>query len=467
MENVGILVVSYGSREVAMVDTLARSKNYNIKFYIADKQKNPFNFNIAEDHVVIPDLSIEKISDFARKYKDKIDFGIVGSEGPIIAGIRDKIETLGIPIVCPTKEFALEESKVRQRILLQECCPETNPEFKVFDPKKDGKRDEVKKKVFSWLDELKNEVAVKPDKPGYGKGVGVWGDHFKSREEIFEHFLSIYENGGTVIIEKKIDGEESSFQTFCDGKRIIPLPETRDHKRAFNDDKGPNTGGMGCYKDKEDFLPFMTKKNREKEIELVEKIFKKLRGKGTNDGLRGIPLYVAFMHSKDGPKILEINSRGGDPEIINVLAVLKDDFVDVCFDMINNSLKKVNFEKKATVLTYKVPVSYGGFSEMFPENVKKDQIGKAVSLDDAYKLAEMYGNFKIYPGSMDLRDGKTYALCSRTVASVGIAETIEEAREISLKGLHLVAGGALWHRDDVASEKHIKKSIEHMKKLRK
>lgn len=467
MEHVGILVVSYGSRGVAITDALARSENYEVEFYIADKQKNPFSFKIAKEHIVIPDLSAEKIFSFAKKRKEKIDFGIVGPEGPIIAGVRDLIEeNLEIPMICPTKEFALEESKIRQRILLEKCCIEVNPKFQVFNPREDGRREEVKKKLWKWLDEIGNEVAVKPDLPGYGKGVGVWGDHFSTREELFVHFLSIYENGGTVLVEEKIDGEESSFQCFCDGKRIRAFPETRDYKRAFEGDKGQNTGGMGCYSDVKKYLPFMTSEDKEKEDFLVEKIFKKLRGDGRNDGLRGIPLYVAFMHSKEGPKILEINSRGGDPEVINILSILKNDFVELCFQMIEGNLGRLEFEKKATVLTYKVPVSYGNFENEFPEKVNMEGAGTPINLAEAYQLTKN-GNLKIYPGSMEIGDdGKNYALGSRTVASVGISETIEEAREISLEGIKAIKGGALWYRKDIASKEHIEKSIEHMKKLR-
>jgi len=94
----------------------------------------------------------------------------------------------------------------------------------------------VRKNLYAWLDELDNKVAVKPDNPAAGKGVGVWGDHFNTREQVFEHFLANYEYG-PVIIEEKIEGEESSFQAFCDGKHLVPLPETRDYKRAFDDDR--------------------------------------------------------------------------------------------------------------------------------------------------------------------------------------------------------------------------------------
>ena len=139
MAEIGVLVVSYGSRGASFVDALYRSEKYKIDLYIADKQRNPFNLERAREHKVIPDLNIKKIMDFAKQFKNRIDFGIVGPEGPIIDGIRDLIEDeLDIPMICPTKEFALEESKLRQRLLMSECCPEANPEFRVFNKKDYG-----------------------------------------------------------------------------------------------------------------------------------------------------------------------------------------------------------------------------------------------------------------------------------------------------------------------------------------
>src|SRR3990170_1455150 len=135
MEKVGILIVSYGAREAAIVDAFARSPNHKVELYIADKQRNPFNVEKAAKHVVIPDLNIEAICKFAETNKDKIDFAIVGPEKPIIEGIRDLVERrTGIPVICPKQEYALEVSKVRQRLLFQEIAPEANPRFKIFNP---------------------------------------------------------------------------------------------------------------------------------------------------------------------------------------------------------------------------------------------------------------------------------------------------------------------------------------------
>ena len=468
MDKVGILVVCYGARETAMIDVFVRSQNYNVKLFIADKQLNPFNLERATKHVVIPDLNIEKICKFAENNKNKIDFVMVGPERPIIDGVRDLLEErTGIPTICPKKEYAIEASKVQQRQLFQEIVPEANPRFKVFDPRDYPSTNAVKKDVYSWLDELGDQAVVKPDKPTAGKGVGVWGDHFTTREQLFEHFMSNFQYG-TVIIEEKVDGEESSFMAFSDGKHLAALPDTRDHKRAFDDDRGPNTGGMGSYKNKIDQLPFMMKADRENELAVAQKIFKEWTAKmPDSSAVRGVPLYLAFMHTRSGLKILENNSRPGDPEIINILPVLKDDFVDVCFSMIDGSLRRVEVQKVATVLTYKVPPSYGGYADVFPEKVNRAEVGTPVDLSAAYALSTKNGDrIRVYPASMETRDDKVYALKSRVVGVLGVGDSIEEAREISLEGVNAIKGGALWNRTDIASKQHIAKCIHHMKQLR-
>jgi len=468
MERVGVLIVSYGAREAAIVDALSRSLTHRTELYVVDKQRNPFNVKRAREHIVLPDLSIRGIAKFVKKRKDKIDFGLVGPEKPIIEGIRDLVEReTQVPLICPTKEFAIEASKVAQRLLFDKVAPEVNPKFRIFRPESYKSTASAKKDVYLWLDALKNQAVVKPDRPAAGKGVGVWGDHFNTREQLFEHFLANYQQGA-VIIEEKVDGEESSFQAFCDGKHIVPLSETRDYKRAFDGDKGTNTGGMGCYKDSGDILPFMTTRDKEQETELVNKLLIELRRRANSADLRGMPFYGAFIHTATGPKILENNSRPGDPEIQCVLPLLKDDFVDICYKMLEGNLSNVNLEKKASVVTYKAPPSYAGYATVFPERVDKTEIDTPVDLSQAEKLGVKHGdNIYVYPASMEIReDGLAYTLGSRAVCVVGTADSIQDAREISLEGVHAIKGGALWHRNDIASREHIARSIEHMDRLR-
>lgn len=467
MERVGILVVSYGSREAAMIDAFTRTTNYKPEIYVVDKQKNPFNVKRAREHTVISDLNIRGITKFVKKRKSKIDFGIVGPEKPIIDGVRDLVEEeTRVPLICPTKDFAIEASKVAQRELLQKVAPEANPKFKVFDQKSYRSLAQAKRDLYKWLDTLRNQVAIKPDRPAAGKGVGVWGDHFKTREQLFEHFLANYQQG-PVVVEEKIAGEESSFQAFCDGKHLAPLPETRDYKRAFNQDKGPNTGGMGSYKDSGDILPFMTIEDRQKEIELVNKLFNELRKRATSNDLRGIPFYDAFIHTSEGPQLLENNSRPGDPEIQNILPILKDDFIDICYRIIEGNLTHINVEDKASVVTYKAPPNYGGYASAFPAQIEENEASSPVRLEAAEGLSQKYGdNIRVYPGSMELRDSSSYALGSRAVCVVGIADDIYTAREISLEGIRAIKGGGLWYRNDIASRAHIANSAKHMEQLR-
>lgn len=452
-----------------MVDALLQSTSYQVELYITDKQRNPFNSEKAAKQVVIPSLDVAETCKFAQSYKDKIDFALVGSEKPIIEGIRDQIEkSTGIPVICPKQQYAIEVSKVEQRRLFDEIAPEANPRFKVFSPADYVGTEQVKSDVYRWLDELDNQAVVKPDKPALGKGVGVWGDHFASREELFEHFMSNFKYGD-VIIEEKIDGEESSFMAFCDGKHFISLPDTRDYKRAFDDDRGPNTGGMGSYKDTGDKLPFLTAAERDEELSLANKIFNGWKAKIEDDSaLKGVPLYLAFMHTGHGIKVLENNSRPGDPEIINLLALIKDDFVDVCFKMIEGNLNGVKMENAASVLTYKVPPDYGGYAEVFPTEAHSSEANTSVDLSKAQALTKKYGSrIRVYPGSMETRDGKNYALKSRAVGVLGIAESIEEARLVSLEGIKAISGGGLWSRTDVASKQHIAKAVRHMERLRR
>ncbi|MEM2960497.1 MAG: hypothetical protein QXU67_02705, partial [Candidatus Bathyarchaeia archaeon] len=152
-------------------------------------------------------------------------------------------------------------------------------------------------------------------------------------------------------------------------------------------------------------------------------------------------------------------SRPGDPELMAILPTIGEDFVDICFDMLHGTLTEVKFLKKSAVVTYAVPLTYGGYRDQYSGS-------NEVNLNPAKELAKsLHGRLRIYPGSMEQRDGFTYALKSRAVASVGIGDDIREAREISLKGVKAI-DGPLWNRWDIAGEKHIASCIEHMRILR-
>lgn len=476
------MVVSYGSRGAALADALYRS-NQDYRIHIADKQDNPFNKYIAQKtgggHVVfdgdsemgIPALDANQIYDFAREIMEEGGLGFVfpGPEGPIIQGLTDMIEdNLNVPVLAPRKRYAIEASKADQRNLIQGVVPEANPSFYVAHGGPNESESIINSELLhamQFVESLDFEVAIKPDRPGAGKGVVVYGDHFQTPKEA-ANLLRERLKEGDVVIEKKEEGEESSYMAFSDGNNLADVPDTRDYKRVFDGDKGPNTGGMGSYMDTNNWLPFLRPSDRKKEEEIIQKVFENMKTIGDYDptDLKGLPFYVAFMHTRNGPKILEINSRPGDPEIMNVLPAMETDFGEVCQIMIDGDLKDIRMKPKASVLTYLVPPKYGGRNPGWRGHRKlRTKIIKEIMF---------YGgeNLRVYPGSVERkRYGDVYMLGSRTLAVVGLGDTIEEARKRSTDACDEIQedNPQLERRTDLASKEHIQKSIVHMKRLRR
>jgi phosphoribosylamine--glycine ligase len=455
-------VVSYGSRGATLADAFARSV-YKPQVYIVSKQENPMNKSIAKgtggEHIVLDLSDVDSISSFFKDHNVKFVFP--GPEKPIIAGLANKLKEYGIFALCPTQEYALEASKVKQRMLLEEVYPDANPRYMVFE-----RGVCTESEVRGWLAELKHKVAIKPDLSDFGKGVGVSEDHFEPTSQgCYQFFLESMkgmEDGQKLIIEERVEGEESSLQALCDGKDIVALPDVRDYKRAFDGDKGPNTGGMGSYMDVVERLPFMTEKDRLAEEKITQGLFDHLKKGKRDEGLLGVPFYMAFIHTKEGPKVLEINSRFGDPEGINMIPVFGGDFVNICNDMINGELSagSLDLYRKASVVVHLVPPTYGGKEAEYIGN-------KQVAIRNAIiKMRDAPDKYRVYPGDMALDDDNTCAIKSRTVACVGIGYTIEEARNRAYELVYEIRGGNLWWRTDIASKEHIQASVDHMKKLR-
>lgn len=457
---VNVLVVSYGAREAAMVDALYRSKADDFHIYVADKQANPFNREIARRtggrHAVIPALGVDEIYHFASEIPD-LGFGfvLVGPEAPIINGLADRIESdLNVPVLAPWKQYAIEGSKAAQRDLIASTAPEANPLYRVF-PR--GSSDGAQ----GFMEGFGYQVVIKPSSPAAGKGVVVHGDHFNSPEEamrLFEERVGV----GDVVVEEKLDGEESSLMVWSDGQELAFLPDVRDYKRAFDGDKGPNTGGMGSYMDSSACLPFMNNGDRNEEERIAGSLFAEMSGNGFNIQLKGMPLYLAFMHTRDGPKILEINSRPGDPEIMCVLPAMETDFGELCLDMATGALGDVKMSGNASVVTYLVPETYGGRAPSWKGSRRLKMNGLREMMFDPS------AGLRVYPGSMESRNGNVYMLSSRTIAIVGTAQTIELAREISTEAAEQIRAEnpQLWRRTDIASAEYIQSSIDHMRRLR-
>ena len=182
-----------------------------------------------------------------------------------------------------------------------------------------------------------------------GKGVRVSGEHLKNIDEGVAYANEIINIGGSFLIEEKLVGEEFSLMSFVDGKVCKHMPVVQDHKRAYEGDTGPNTGGMGTYSFGNHSLPFLSEKDINEAQKTNELVAKQLFEE-TGTPYVGI-LYGGFMLTRDGVKVIEYNARFGDPEAMNVLSILESDFLSVCISMIDGNLKSqdVSFERLATV----------------------------------------------------------------------------------------------------------------------
>ncbi|MBU0727219.1 phosphoribosylamine--glycine ligase, partial [Patescibacteria group bacterium] len=237
--------------------------------------------------------------------------------------------------------------------------------------------------------------------------------------------------------------------SFCDGEHLIHMPPVQDHKRAYENDTGPNTGGMGSYNDINQSLPFLTNSDIESAKAINIATAQALK-KEFGVGYKGI-LYGGFIATADGVKLIEYNARFGDPEAMNVLSLLENDFIDICLGIANSSLNtcEVTFSNKASVCKYAVPLGY-------PDSPVK---GKYID------VSKIKNPDQLYFASVDLKNDVLLEAGSRTVAVVGIADTLQVAEAIAEDEINRI-DGPLFHRKDIGTIELVQKRINHMKTLR-
>ncbi|MFA4936306.1 MAG: phosphoribosylglycinamide synthetase C domain-containing protein, partial [Candidatus Methanoperedens sp.] len=276
--------------------------------------------------------------------------------------------------------------------------------------------------------------------------VRVMGDHF-GIQGAKDYAKEVLKNDD-VVIEERLIGEEFTVQAFVDGKTLAFAPSVQDHKRAFDGDKGPNTGGMGSYNDSRDILPFMKESDYIDAKRIMNDTVRAIQ-KETGVPYQGI-LYGQFMATAYGISVIEFNARFGDPEAMNVLPLLENDFLEVCSNIVNGTLDKINvkFKKQATVCKYAVPSGY-------PDNPVKDSVVEIDKMKDSL----------LFYSSVYEKDNKIYTTGSRALAVLGIADTIRDAEKKAQNGLSCLKG-ELHSRRDIGTDELIMKRIQHMKELR-
>ncbi|PKN76860.1 MAG: phosphoribosylamine--glycine ligase [Deltaproteobacteria bacterium HGW-Deltaproteobacteria-10] len=438
-----ILLVGNGAREHAMAEAIRRSKENPLLFSYM-KANNPGIASLSAKTKLGSYSDLAAITAFAEE--NKVDFAVIGPEDPLGNGVVDALAAAGIPAVGPNKSLArLETSKSFTRNLVSKYNIPGNPQYKVFT---------TMAGVETFLQELEG-IVIKPDGLTGGKGVLVQGDHFTTKEEALKLCQQILIDTNSLIVEEKFDGEEFSLQCLCDGKTVVGTPLVQDHKRRFDGDRGPNTGGMGSYSLPDHSMPFLKPSDIEEGLEITRQVAAALL-KETGSPYKGV-MYGGFIATKNGSKLLEYNARFGDPEAMNILPLLKTDFVEVCRQIIDGTLDKlkIEFEQKATVCKYIVPQGYG-----LPADHPDAASSKAkIEVGDV-------GAARLYYSSVDKKEDGLYLSSSRAIGIVGIADTLDEARLIAEEGVKAVKGPVAY-REDIGTDALIQKRIEHMRKIRK
>ena len=428
-----VLVLGSGAREVAIVRSISQSLIENSIFCIS-KDINPQINDLCKDYFVADFGATNDVLAYSKE--KEIDLAIIGPENPLADGVVNALELAGIQCVGPKKEVAMiETSKAFARTIIDLCSPEKNPKRKEFSSTEG---------VKNFIRQLGEEYVIKFDGLMGGKGVRVSGEHLKNINEGLDYANEIVEGGGKFLIEEKLVGEEFSLMSFVDGKTCKHMPVVQDHKRAYEGDTGPNTGGMGTYSFENHSLPFLSEKNVKEAQETNELVAKQLF-KQTGIPYVGV-LYGGFMLTKSGIKVIEYNARFGDPEAMNVLSILKSDFLSICMSMVDGNLEnqEVSFENLSTVCKYVVPVGY-------PDNPSK-----------GFEVLCNKKDSSLFLASVMLRNQKLFACGSRTAAVIGKSKDIGEAERIAEHGISKISGN-LFHRKDIGTEKLINSRIKRMK----
>lgn len=412
-----VLVIGSGGREHALCHKLSESKRVS-KIYCAPG--NGGTLQVAENVNINP-KDIDLLLDFAIN-KD-IDLTVVGPEDPLVNGIVDRFNEKGLKIFGPNKKGAiLEGSKIISKEFMEKYNIPTG-KYKVF---------KEAKAAISFLDSLNYPIVIKADGLCAGKGVIIC----KTKEEGIKAIEDIMVDkkfglsGEEILIEEFLEGTETSLLCFVSNENIIPMESARDYKKIFEGDKGPNTGGVGCFSPN----PVMTDKLKE---EIEKSILKNIKIGFKNEDIdfRGI-LFIGLMLTSDGPKVLEFNVRFGDPETEVVLPRLENDIVDIFEKTMDGSLKEEDLkwtDKKCVtvVLTSKgYPVEYEKGKEITgTEELDKDII--------------------LFHNGTKMEDGKLLTNGGRVLSVTALGDTLQEAREKVYKNIDKIKFDGLCYRKDI------------------
>jgi len=423
------VLVGGGGREHAIARALTADPACEL--YACASNRNPGIAGLAAGFEPIEETAVEEIVAYATHVG--ADLAVIGPESALEVGVADALEDAGIYTFGPGADAArIETDKAFQREFMQSKSIPGCPDFAVFDDTA---------AACDYIDDYDGDLAVKPAGLTGGKGVRVVGDQVTPEEA-----KAYLRDSGhdRVVLEERLIGEEFTVQAFVANGEVRPTPAVQDHKRAYEGDEGPNTGGMGSYSAAAPELPFMTSDDYADAVAILE---------ATVDALpeyEGV-LYGQFMLTADGPKVVEFNARFGDPEAMNTLPILETSFLDVVTAARDgDSLPRLEFAGQATVCKYAVPDGY-------PTD---PSAGARITVD-----ADSVGDALLFYASVDERADGLYTTTSRSFAVVGVADSIADAESQAEDAL-AAAGDGLRVRHDVGKPDLVQQRIDHIAELR-
>ena len=417
-----ILVIGSGGREHAIIKKIKQNKNVSEIYAI------PGNGGIERDAICIDikATDINAIKDFAKK--NNIDYAIVTPDDPLVAGLVDALEEIKIPCFGPNKNAAIiEGSKVFAKNLMKKYkIPTAKYEtFESYD------------KAIEYLKTAPMPTVIKADGLALGKGVII----AETKEKAFDTVKNIMEykafgkSGDRIVIEEFLEGVEVSILSFTDGKTVIPMISSMDHKRIGDKDTGLNTGGMGTIAPN----PYYTKEIAK---ECFDKIFIPTISAMNKESrtFKGC-LYFGLMITKDGAKVIEYNCRFGDPETQVILPLLKSDLLDIMIATTNGNLDKVKveFENKSAACIIMASEGYPlEYKKGFAINIPKDIIER------------------VYFAGVKKENEKLLTNGGRVLGITNIADTLDKAIKLSYEDAKQISFEGAYYRKDIGEKALLK-----------
>lgn len=415
-----VLVIGSGGREHALLWKLSQSPS------VTDVYVVPGNDGMSDVASLIPIKGNDDIIDFARLMQ--VDLTVAGPETVLTEGLADEFEKRGMAFFGPSKVAArIEGSKGFAKALMKKYGIPTAA-YETFD-------DEEKAIAYLKANDT-YPIVIKADGLASGKGVII----AQSEEEAIDTVKDMLEGhtfsgaGRSVVIEEFMEGEEASMLCFCDGTNVVPMISAQDHKRIFDFDKGPNTGGMGAYAP----APVMTKEMCEEvNVRILRPIVAAMKKEGYP--FKGC-LYAGLMITSEGPKVVEFNCRFGDPETEAVLPLFDGDLARVMLDCVHGTLSD-----EAVVWKKACAVDVVLASEGYPASHSSGEVISGI--EDAKKA----GCLVFHAGTVK-KNGQYVVNGGRVLNVVALADTLAEAKAKAYEGVSRISWRGMQYRHDIADK---------------